>query len=448
MLSKLRKRGISQRIVHLALLILILFFSGTVVYSTFRLTETFIRVSAYSKQNTELQNASYELMKASDYLTEKVQRFTISGDEHFMKQYFEEAFESKRREEAISKMQADDRTDAALKQLQTAMDNSLQLMELEYYAMRLVIEAKGYTDYPEILDSVTLSEEDAALKPEDKSLRATQIVLGDEYYEMKEKIRAGMQGSLEEVEKLTADTEERELMALNRDLRVTRVAVLIQAISVVFTMWLTWRLVLYPVLNAVVRIKDDHPIPETGSREFRYLASAYNKMYKKNKANLAALSFKASHDELTGAYNRSGYDLLMSNLDLESTYMLLFDVDDFKNINDTYGHDVGDKVLIKLVNVLKNMFRGDDCICRIGGDEFVVFAVHSAGMKRRIIESKLEQINAVLADTSDGLPPISISVGIMNGKDATDSSHLYEKTDEAMYKSKKTGKNKYTFYSN
>ena len=127
--------------------------------------------------------------------------------------------------------------------------------------------------------------------------------------------------------------------------------------------------------------------------------------------------------------------------------MMLFDVDNFKNINDTYGHEVGDKVLVKLVSVLKNIFRDDDCVCRIGGDEFVVFMVHSSGMQRRLIESKINQINSQLENTDDGLPPITISVGIVNGKDTPDKEKLFEKSDEAMYKSKKHGKHTYTFYS-
>ena len=93
--------------------------------------------------------------------------------------------------------------------------------------------------------------------------------------------------------------------------------------------------------------------------------------------------------------------------------MLLFDVDDFKSINDTYGHEIGDKALIKIVNTFKKVFRDDDCICRIGGD---------------------------------GLPPISISAGIVSGKNAADIEDLFEKSDKAMYESKMRGKHAFTFY--
>ena len=76
---------------------------------------------------------------------------------------------------------------------------------------------------------------------------------------------------------------------------------------------------------------------------------------------------------------------------------MMLDVDNFKTINDTYGHETGDKVLKKLVQVLKKNFRSDDYICRLGGDEFVVFMVHSDEMQRKLIEMKLEKINQELS---------------------------------------------------
>ena len=181
-------KGISHRVIHLWLFIIIVIFSGTIFYFTFRLTNTFLHLTEAADQNSELQNAAHELMNASDYLTEQVQRFTIDGDTRFMDQYFTEAYESKRREEAISKMDKSERTKEALAHLQDAMAGSVKLMDQEYYAMRLVIEAKGITDYPEVLDSVELSGDDAALVPSQKLRLATELVLNDTYYEQKDSV--------------------------------------------------------------------------------------------------------------------------------------------------------------------------------------------------------------------------------------------------------------------
>ena len=440
------KNGMSLRTIHMWLIITMVIWSGVILIASFRLINAYMYLANVEEEHTELVKAAHELMDASDYLTERVQRFTVSGDMHFLEQYFTEAFESNRREEAIARMDVDERTEGALKQLQEAMEHSVNLMNQEYYAMRLVIEAKGYTDYSDILDSVNLSKEDEALTADEKIRRATELVLNDEYYDQKDNIRNDMQESLDEVDKLMVKVKNDELTALKRELIFVRIVIIIQVISIFTMVRLTSIHGIKPVLKAVDRIKADSPIPEEGATEFRYLAQAYNKMYTKYRSSLEHLNFKASHDELTGAYNRAGYDLLLSGIDLDSTYMMLVDIDNFKTINDTYGHETGDKVLVKLVNVLNRIFRDDDYICRIGGDEFVIFMIHSSGMHRKLISSKIEQIKEELEKTDDGLPSISISIGIVDGKDATDTENLFEKTDAAMYESKRKGKNTYTFY--
>ncbi len=442
-----KKDGLSLRTIHIWLIVTMVIWSGTVVIASYRLTNTFMRLAHAEEEHAQLEKAAHELMDASDYLTEQVQRFTINGDRVFMDQYFTEAFESNRREEALAKMDVNEKTQAAFEQLKDAMGHSVSLMDQEYYAMKLVVDAKGYTDYPGILDTVSISEEDKALSSEAKIRRATELVLNDDYYEQKDNIRENMRESLDEVDKLMISEKDAQLAVLHRELTFVRIVIIIQVISILVMVRLTSILGIHPVLKAVDKIREDSPIPEVGANEFKYLAQAYNKMYTRYRSSLENLNYKASHDELTGAYNRTGYELLLSGIDLDSTYMILLDVDDFKNINDTYGHETGDKILVKLVCVLNGIFRDDDCICRIGGDEFVVFMVHSSGISRGLIESKISQINRELANIDDGLPPISISMGIVNGKDVKDPESLFKRTDDAMYESKRKGKNTYTFYT-
>ena len=211
--------------------------------------------------------------------------------------------------------------------------------------------------------------------------------------------------------------------------------------------WLTASQGISPILHAVEQIKANSPIREKGANEFRYLAKAYNNLYAAYRKSIANLNFKASHDELTGAYNRAGYDLLVSSLDMKSTYLLFFDLDNFKVINDTYGHEIGDKVLQKLVQVLKGSFRSDDYACRLGGDEFVVFMVHADEMQHHLVERKMVNINRELQTPGDGIPAFTASVGIVHGTQAADANALLKKGDEAMYQSKKQGKHTFTFYT-
>ncbi len=442
-----QKKTISLRSVHIVMILAMIVLSGIVGVSTYRLLNTFARFSSASKQHVELMKATHDLMEASDYLTENAQRFTVNGERIFMDQYFTEANESKRREAALAKMGGSEHAESAFIELQEAMNNSVRLMDQEYYAMRLVVEAKGITGYPEVLDDVILRPEDEALSAEGKMRRATELVLNEDYYKLKDLIRKEMHDSRNEVDELFKETEDRELNKIHHQVSFVIAVIIIQILSIFVMLRITSHLGINPILRAVERIKSDDPIPENGGSEFIYLAQAYNKMYAGYKNSLERLSYKASHDELTGAYNRAGYDVLLSSIDLKTTYMMLFDVDNFKSINDNYGHETGDKVLIKFVQVLKSVFRDDDCICRIGGDEFVVLMVHSSGMKKRLIENKIGQIKSELMNTEDGLPPISISAGIVSGKEASDPTALYEKSDAAMYESKKKGKDTFTFYS-
>ena len=447
-MKKMIKIGVSLRLIQISQIIVTVIMSGIVIFSTFLLINTFSRLSRSNQEHMELVKAAHELMDASDYLTERVQRFTLNGDRGFMDDYFTEAFESNRREDAIERMRMNDkRTHAALEQLLGAMKNSVILMDTEYYAMRLVVEAKGYTDYPEILDSVELSASDAALSSEDKMRRATDLVLNNDYYLQKDRIRTDMRESLNEIDKMIEGTEDMENEALEKELNLVRVVVILQIVSVMVMVVLTSTMGINPVVRAVDQIRDDRPLTESGAVEFRYLAQAYNKMFSSYRNSLDRLKYKASHDELTGAYNRAGYDLLLSNIDLNSTYVILFDMDNFKSINDNYGHETGDKALIRLVRILEGVFRDDDCICRIGGDEFVVFMVHVGDRQRLLVSAKIEQINRELDQPEDDIPPMSVSVGIIHGTQAGSVDGLFEKLDDAMYASKNQGKHAYTFYN-
>ena len=158
------------------------------------------------------------------------------------------------------------------------------------------------------------------------------------------------------------------------------------------------------------------------------------------KSSLAHLDYKASHDELTGVLNRAGYDLLLTGIDCENTYMIMLDVDNFKTINDTCGHETGDRVLVRLARVLKKHFRSEDYICRIGGDEFVVFMVNTTKAQYDLVAAKIEEISRELFEPNDGLPSVTISVGIAHGSEFPDAAAWFEEADEAMYRAKQRGK--------
>ncbi|MBR3017670.1 MAG: diguanylate cyclase [Clostridia bacterium] len=156
--------------------------------------------------------------------------------------------------------------------------------------------------------------------------------------------------------------------------------------------------------------------------------------------------FKATHDPLTNVYNRAGYNVLISQMQLWKTIMLLLDGDCFKSVNDTYGHETGDRVLQRIADVVSKSFRSEDYVCRIGGDEFVVLMQHSDSAQKNLIVNRINRINEELMTPCDGIPPISLSVGIAHGRNASDPEELFDHADKALYETKSKGKNGFTFY--
>ena len=88
------------------------------------------------------------------------------------------------------------------------------------------------------------------------------------------------------------------------------------------------------------------------------------------------------------------------------------DVDIFKSVNDTYGHATGDATLKKVSSLLKRAFRSVDYVCRIGGDEFAIVLVEMTSDPKYTIQEKITAVNQELSEPTDGLPAVSLSVGV------------------------------------
>ncbi|MBQ9407726.1 MAG: diguanylate cyclase [Desulfovibrio sp.] len=159
---------------------------------------------------------------------------------------------------------------------------------------------------------------------------------------------------------------------------------------------------------------------------------------------------RAYIDRLTGIANRAGYVRSLRGI-LENGPLVgglfIIDLDNFKTLNDTLGHPVGDKCLKRTGGLLKRFFRESDLVARLGGDEFVVYApmLDSA----EVIEEKLQKLQAILRKeytAADGRTvTITASMGVATCHDGkTAYKKLYEAADRALYTSKRTGRNRYT----
>ena len=447
MFEKIKERGVSLRAAHFVMVVIAVVVTIVLLVETYLSSQAFKELSGATNEYMELTNSAKELMDASDYLTQEVQSFTITGERAHMNRYFEEAENNRRREKSIDTMMSSMSQSEAARQMQIAMNESLKLMDTEYYAMALVCSVKELTNLPEAVSRTSISFDDSLLSADAKMEKARRMVHDEKYHQAKDVIRTGINGCVNELEKITNRVQDETSAKMSGELLKIRILVIALAVGTIVFLFITTMLGINPLLQGVEKIKEDSEIPVVGAYEFRYLARTYNDMYSAFKQNIANLNYHVSHDKLTGVYNRMGYDILSSNLDFATTTVVMIDVDHFKAINDSHGHDIGDKVLQKLARILRATFRSDDYICRIGGDEFVVFMMYTAEDYKKVLIDKIRRINDALAATkADSLPVVSISAGVVYGKDEVDPSLIMKHVDEALYSMKQRGRKGCYFY--
>ena len=162
----------------------------------------------------------------------------------------------------------------------------------------------------------------------------------------------------------------------------------------------------------------------------------------------------AKHDTLTGISNRLHLEELMQNLIASSEKyshefaFLFLDLDHFKEVNDKYGHDIGDQLLQAVTKRLKQHIREDDIFARIGGDEFILVF---SNLNKKVLKTLLNKILNLMREPWEIQKHklnISTSIGVaLYPKDATTTKDIMKYADIAMYKAKKLGRNNYSFFN-
>ena len=164
-------------------------------------------------------------------------------------------------------------------------------------------------------------------------------------------------------------------------------------------------------------------------------------------------SNKSKHDLLTGLYNKRSFEEeVQKTIDTqkpeEVSVLLIFDFDNFKTINDTYGHAIGDEVLKAFGSVLVRAFRTHDIIGRIGGDEFMVYMPQMLAEHLKRPDDISKEILAELAAMEIGpAKHFSCSIGIATDSKGYNFQTLYKLADKALYQSKENGKACYVRFS-
>jgi len=167
------------------------------------------------------------------------------------------------------------------------------------------------------------------------------------------------------------------------------------------------------------------------------------------------LAHQANHDALTGLPNRTLFrdrleeTIKYSKRNNKKFALMFIDLDRFKQINDSFGHQFGDKFLLEVTTRLKKILREEDTLARLGGDEFTIIAkdIHSKEDCKVIAEKILDILKEpIYIDNNQIYASLSIGISLYPD-DSNNTSNLIKYADSAMYRAKEKGRNNYKFYS-
>lgn len=446
-------KGIKISTFSFGMIFLTFIFFVFLIAATVVVSKQFEALSNHTQVFVKHEEMAKQVDDASDYLTEQVHLFVQMGDLEYARRYFMEANETKRRDTVLEELKGSYSGGKDDIFLEAAIARSNALMDQEIYAMRLVSDAMGYdaSELPEEINQVTLQKGDANFTPEEKIERAKEMVFGEGYQKSKDLIEEyialfvdGIQGNVSA--QLNAS---RNGLTKATVLQVCFLILLLLMNILTFVMIIL--LVLRPLRIHQKCVEEQTLLLEdVGGYEFRYLARVYNEVYNSNErraANEVVLRHRAEYDALTGVRNRGVFDQI--NLVLEGNKgplaLLLIDVDRFKEINDSYGHDIGDQVLKKVARTLEKSFYASDYLFRIGGDEFAAVLIGVERGHESALFRKVQRINQGLQNKEDGLPPVTVSVGAAFSDEGY-HEELYHEADQALYWVKKNGRCGFWFY--
>ncbi len=395
----------------------------------------------------QMEDAAKDIMRASDYLTEQVRLYTQTLDLKYAQLYFEEVDVTRRRENALELMQKNSVDPEREKSLEQAVQYSNELMIREFYAIKLIAVAEGYGGDALLaqVDTVVLEDADASLNRDAKIDKARALLFDHYYQDMKNKIYSHLdyftQGVLDTTEYRLVDG----LDTLSRSIYTQRLLLTVLIVLNCVTFLVITLLVVKPLKIYLQCVQERTLFRITGAYEFKYLGQVYNEVYVRSNSLAASEAFlrtRAERDALTAVLNRYMFQQVSELLKDSSAplALILVDVDKFKDVNDTYGHIAGDRVLIRVAEHLMACFRETDYVFRIGGDEFAAILPTVKPEKAERIREKLLRANYKLAHPGEGEIPVTLSIGIAFSPGGYQDS-LFKYADQAMYVVKENGRN-------
>ena len=202
----------------------------------------------------------------------------------------------------------------------------------------------------------------------------------------------------------------------------------------------------------VQKIKVEIKSLEASSTSFKEQLQQATREIDRLKSKMAQYRQEAIRDPLTKIANRRGFEeqldaaIQTAGRDDAPLCMIMADIDRFKQVNDTHGHLVGDNVLRMVATTVKDSIKGRDLVARIGGEEFAILLPDTpfdGGMRlAEQIRASFERLDLKKKNTGESLGKITLSFGVTAYKSGEAASDFVSRADDALYQSKKTGRNK------
>ncbi len=397
----------------------------------------------------DCEAAARKLQEGSDNLTTQVRLAVSTGEQQYVDAYFEEEDVTQNRECAVEELKNLHGDPDAIIPLQEALDTSMGLQQTEYRAMRLVEEALNIPQdsWPEEIRQVELTSYEQKLSNQAKLDRARALVIDLDYENAKSVISKDVQNAVQILSGEILQRQEKAVRSFSGVCRMFVLCMLLFAAEILLESLVMREQIFKPILRYTECVKHGPMEPVEGAYEIQTLARTYNSIYRENKEREMLMKRQAEHDPLTELLNRGSFDRILSIYlkDKIAFALVIIDVDNFKSVNDTHGHAVGDQVLKRVAGLLRAAFRSVDYVCRIGGDEFAVIMLDVTQDLGNVLIEKITQSNRALAEPIGKIPAVSLSAGAAF-TDGSDEA-LFEHADQALYQTKENGRKGCTVYN-
>ena len=409
---------------------------------------TIVSSSTYNYINAEKSIKKFEV--GIKKLNRQVRLAVSTVEQSYIDEYFLEADVIKSREKAIEDLEKLVSDSSGLQYLEKALELSNKLMDTDKYALRLIedVIADENTSIPSGLIDIELKTEDKELSDADKIDKARQLVNSVGYETNHTFVSNEVSTSLNKVSSELLNKQNNASDVFKDVYKKLEIAIVLLVLIIIIDCALLYTNVIKPLLIYNDSIKKDELIPVLGAKELQTLATTYNDVYIENEERERLMKHNAEHDPLTGLLNRGSFDSMLDIFVKDNNHfaLILIDVDNFKTVNDTYGHATGDVILKKVATLLYTTFRTIDHVCRIGGDEFAIIMVEMNSNLNYTIKDKIDEINKQLAISKGGEPLVSLSVGVALTDRENPTTDIFKDADKALYVTKENGRNGINFY--